>query len=554
VYRGDPEMTDSTAAASRWLSHNLSDELLAVATPAQPWVASPRRWGSYDTRRKLSRVLSDICAILDGCPLEGSHTRCDRPKKGADMEDEQEEVERVRDWVGRLEGFASALDDIDGETPSEFCENACYAWQSALMVDPPPRTSPAMAIGLTALNALLQVLSAVMMDWADTPDVRDRFTRESAQQRSEEALESVVSEGHRWLAKGLPSSDEVQRQISAVIAAVGKAKDTAESKNAELDAQDAEAEADRYGAILLYRDPGVSDAPIFTKVCSFTEDENTRYVKAYDHLRRMLDSELLQHVSYENERLCDVLIGVLGELGSQRVSLTNHAAMDEWKRKLRSALISFTAALQIHEYQTIRSARRTLGLDRTQVDAVKQLFADLKRESFDYRWLEALRDALQHGDINAFKWEFSVSMRAEPQVTITMDRAFMLEDFLTDNRTKPWLKRRELEELDSDPNVLDMIKAVQPRMGPLQEKLDKVLYPNTAEDAATVRELIARYEGRRGAYYLQTGPGFTRRRLAPPQMPLEPRVLGFADTYEPDGIADDADTPGDGDVGDAAAS
>jgi hypothetical protein len=470
------------------------------------------------------------------------------------VEDEQEEVERVREWVGRLEGFASALDDIDGETPSEFCENACYAWQSALMIDPPPRTSPAMAIALTALNALLQVMSAVMMDWAETPDVRDRFTRESAQQRSEEALESVVSEGHRWLAEGLPSSDEVQRQISAVVAAVSQAKDTAESKNAELDAQDAEAEADQYGAILFYRDPGVSDAPIFTKVCSFTEEENTRYVKAYDHLRRMLDSELLQHVSYENERLCDVLIGVLGELGSQRVSLTNHAAMEEWKRKLRSALISFTAALQIHEYQTIRSARRTLGLDRTQVDAVKQLFADLKRESFDYRWLEALRDALQHGDINAFKWEFSLSMRAEPQVTITMDRAFMLEDFLTDNRTKPWLKRRELEELDSDPNVLDMIKAVQPLMGPLQEKLDMVLYPSTAEDAATVRELIGRYEGRRGAYFLQTGPGFTRRRLAPPQMPLEPRVLGFADTYEPDDVVDDADTPGDGDVGDAAAS
>lgn len=470
------------------------------------------------------------------------------------MEDEQEEVERVRDWVGRLEGFASALDDIDGETPSEFCENACYAWQSTLMIDPPPKTSPAMVIGLEGLNALLGVMTAVMLDWADTPDVRARFTRESAQDRSKEALDSVVSEGHRWLAEGLPSANEVQQRISAVIAAVAEAKDTAESKNAELDTQDAEAEADQYGAILLYRDPRVSDAPIFTKVCSFTEEENTAYVQAYDRIRRMLDCELLQHISYENERLCDVLIGVLGELGSQRVSLTNTAAMDEWKRKLRSALISFTAALQIHEYQSIRSARRTLGLDRTQVDAIKQLFADLKRESFDYRWLEALRDALQHGDINAFKWEFSVSMRAEPQVTITMDRAFMLEDFLTDNRTKPWLKRRELEELDSDPNVLDMIKAVQPLMGPLQEKLDRVLYPNTAEDAATVRELIGRYEGRQGAYFLQTGPGFTRRRLAPPQMPLEPRVLGFADTYEPDDGADDADAPGDGDVGDAAAS
>jgi hypothetical protein len=460
------------------------------------------------------------------------------------MEDEQEEVERVREWIGQLEGFASALDDIDGETPSEFCENACEAWRSVLMIDPPPKTGPAMVIGLGALSALLKVLADVAMDWADTPDVRDRFTRESAQQRAKEALDGIVSEGLRWLTEELPSEGVVQQRISAVIADVKEASDAAERKNAELDAQDAEAEADQYGAILLYRDPSVSDAPIFTKVCSFTEEENTRYVKAYNRLQRMIDSELLQHISDESDRLCDVLIGVLRELGSQRVSPTNQAAMDERKRKIRSALISFTAALQIHEYQTIRGARRTLGLDRTQVDAVKQLFADLKRTSFEYRWLEALRDALQHGDINAFKWEFSVSMRAQPEVTITMDRAFML-DFINDNRTKPWLKRRELEELESDPNVLDMVKAIQPLMGPLQEKLDKVLYPNTAEDAATVRELIGRFEGREGAYFLQTGPGFTRRRLAPPQMQLEPRVLYFADTYEPD---DD-----DGDVGDVPA-
>lgn len=444
------------------------------------------------------------------------------------MENELEEVGRVRDWVGQLEGFASALDDIDGEDPTEFCENACYAWQSTLMIDPPPRDSPAMVIALEGLNALLQVMTDVVMDWADTPDVRDRFTRERAQDRSKEALDSVVSDGQRWLAETLPSQDEVQQRISSVLASVQAAKDTTEAKNAELEAQDAEAQADQYGAILLYRDPRVSDAPIFTKVCSFTEDENIRYVKAYDHIRRMLDSDLLRHISYETDRLFEVVAGIRRELDNQRVSLTHSAAMEECKRKLCSALISFTAALQIHEYQTIRRARRTLGLDRQQMDAIRQLFADLKRESFDYRWLEALRDALQHGDINAFKWECSVSVRGEPQVTITMDRPFLLDDFMKGNRTKPWLKCRELEELDSDPNVLDMIKAVQPLVGELQAKLDKVLYPHVAGDAATVRDLIGRYEGRSGAYYLQTGPGFTRRLMAPPLAELEPRVLHYA--------------------------
>jgi hypothetical protein len=34
-----------------------------------------------------------------------------------------------------------------------------------------------------------------------------------------------------------------------------------------------------------------------------------------------------------------------------------------------------------------------------------------------------------------------------------------------------------MEGMESDPSVLDMIKAIQPLMGPLQEKLDRILYP-----------------------------------------------------------------------------
>ena len=66
----------------------------------------------------------------------------------------------------------------------------------------------------------------------------------------------------------------------------------------------------------------------------------------------------------------------------------------------------------------------------------------------------------------------------------------------------------------------------------------------SGSDAVTVRELIGRFQGRQGMYLLQTGPGFTRRHLAPSQSPLAPRVLHFANTYEPDD--DDSAVP-DGD-------
>ena len=73
-----------------------------------------------------------------------------------------------------------------------------------------------------------------------------------------------------------------------------------------------------------------------------------------------------------------------------------------------------------------------------------------------------------------------------------------------------------------------------PPMGPLQEKLDAILYPNVAQDAATVRELISRFPGTHGLHALQNGPGFTRRKPWPPIDPLAPRVILFALNYEED--------------------
>jgi hypothetical protein len=43
------------------------------------------------------------------------------------MEDDQEALDQVRDWIGRLEAFASALDDIDGDDATDFCDSALDA-------------------------------------------------------------------------------------------------------------------------------------------------------------------------------------------------------------------------------------------------------------------------------------------------------------------------------------------------------------------------------------------------------------------------------------------
>jgi hypothetical protein len=446
-------------------------------------------------------------------------------------EDDQEEVARVRTWVGRLQAFGESLDALEGTTPTDFCESAMLAWQNTVTSDSPPPATPATLIIVQAFGAMTQVMKTVALDWVDTGDVRDRLTRDGAQQLLADGLKGILSDSTRWLSEGLPSVEQVQQRIAAAGKEVQAAMAELGERNAELEQAELDAAADPYGAILGFYDPN-RDADInFEKLCSFTEAEHIHYRDAHERLRKMVDSELLRHVSDECDAVLDAVIRILQDLQGDRVSLMDEDAWDERRRKLRSALISFTSALQIYEDQTIRAVRDAFGRKMPEERAVLGLFNDLKTSSFEYRWLGEMRDALLHGDINAFKYEFSAQLHGEPTVNVFMDRKYMLQ-FLGAARGKPWLDLNELRQLNSDPSVLDMIKALQPLMGQLQEKLDAILYPHAADDAATVRELIGRFEGRRGIYALQNGPGFTRRTMLPPLHRLAPRVLAFADQYQ----------------------
>jgi hypothetical protein len=458
------------------------------------------------------------------------------------VEDEQEEIARVRGWIGRLEAFASALDDIDGDSATDFANNSLGAMQAVVMPRVVAAQTPAMLLALEAVSATTRATTVVIVDWADTPDVRDRYTRLAAQALLKTALEDVLSTSRRWLSEGLPSTDQVRQRIASSAKDMQQAQETIGKRNAEMEAEDAEAEADPYGALLISHDPNRDPSFMFQKVSSLTEDEDSRYREAYERLRRMIDSELLGHISDESDRFCDQLMGVLIDLRDNRIGVFNEDAWDEHRRKVRSALISFTTALYIHREQTIRAVKKAFGRG-AEVQAVETSFDDLRRTSFEYGWLEERRGALQHGDINAFKWGFGATVRGEATADVYMSREFML-DFTRQSSQKKWLKRRELEDMETNPSVLDMIKTIQPLMGPLQDKLDKILYRYVAEDVATIRELLNQYPGTQGLHALQNGPGFTRRNMWPGMTPLAPRVLGFPANYqtshEPEGDEDSA--------------
>ncbi|MFC8313788.1 hypothetical protein ACFUEJ_09210 [Gordonia sp. NPDC057258] len=436
----------------------------------------------------------------------------------------------LEDWIRKLDGLIAKLDEFDGDSPFDFCEHFMDAWRDLISRETaPPPQSAAMVIVLETMRAQAEVLASAAMDYANTPDARDRMTRNDVQNSMRTALQEVAQRARNWLSTKLPTEDEIREIITNSLSVFNKIQEQGEQQIKQDADDDAAAASDPYGAMLGYSDPGIDAAIIFKKLCSFTADEDAEYRTAHERLRRMIDSELLRHISDENERFCDLLIAVISDVTSRRISLSDQDAFDERRRRIRSALISFTSALHSHRDQSIRAVREQFGRKTVEEKQALDLFDDLLVSSFDYRWLIKMRDALLHGDINAFKIELNARLEGESTANVFMDRDYMIKS----NRAarEKWIKITELEAIDYDPSVLDMIKAAQPQIAELQDQLDAILYPDIADDVATVKDLVDRFEGKEGLYALQSGLGFTRKVPVPPYILLAPRVLTYASNY-----------------------
>jgi hypothetical protein len=427
-------------------------------------------------------------------------------------------------WTGWLADFIERLPALPGETATDFCCAAADEWQRSVMEDPPAPDSAAMLALLGTIRALTQVASSAALD--------ERITRGAADAALRAALEGVRDDAQGWIANGPPSAEEVQHGVKAVGKTLKQAQDALADRVAEDEADDAYARQHPYGAILGYQDREVEADIIFTQVSEFTEDEHNRYAEAHDRLRQLIDQDLFSYVSDSSDAFIDVVCDVLRDIQNQTFSLSNMDESHNRVRRIRSALIAFTSALHIHQEQTYYQVKHKFGNESDEHQAVRKLFNGIYSDCFGYRWLIELRHVMLHINMNAFTIAFRARLNAEAEVILGMSRYWMSK---SSGVTKKTYKRVELEAMTEDPSVLDMIKVLQPAFGPLQDKIDAILFPaaEVAEDVKTIRELIRRFNGRRGMYALQTGPGFTRRLRTPSFSPLDPRVLAFAEEYEP---------------------
>ncbi|MGY4711727.1 hypothetical protein ACXDF8_19525 [Mycolicibacterium sp. CBM1] len=419
-------------------------------------------------------------------------------------------------WADRLDAFVVALDAIDADDPFRYCEDAWEIWQTAAKADPPPADSAAVLVVLEALRVLAHAVTTVTVDYYRTPDLRDRMTLSALHAALTDGLDYIREDCRRWLHDGMPDTGEIRARAEAVRASLQAANECGDELRSENSAPGQRS------------CQGLDTRFSYDRVCTLSEAESKRYREAYDRLRRMLDRELLQHVCDGADTLSTVLSGVVRDLEADRVSLTDDDAMDECKRRIRSALLSVTSALQIHRDQTITTAARTFGVNSAQANTVRTLFNDLARSSFEYRWLEELRDAMQHGDVDAVTYDFPTRLDGRARVDVHLNREYMAR--LPARTRRTWVRSSELSGLNRDPSIVDMLATAAPKVTALQGLLDEVLYPSVAEDVTLVREFICRFGGRDGSRALHSAAGFTGSRLAAPH--LSPRVLAFVRGYQ----------------------
>jgi hypothetical protein len=441
---------------------------------------------------------------------------------GSDRVDDGAESDLER-WVAWLDKYMADLPALPGEKAIDFCEAAGDLWQSALVERPPVPDSAAALVLLEVARTFAQVTMAAALD--------ERVSRAAAEASLIGALGGVRNDAQRWLDAGLPTAEVIATRVEAVRATFKQAQDAAANRIAEDKSDDEYAIAHPYGAILGYQDPAVEADIIFTQVCEFTEDEHNRYAEAYDRLKRQIDQDLFSYVADMSDSFIDVVCGVLREIQDQSFSLPNMEEPHKRIRRIRSALIASTSAVHSHQDQTLYQVKHKFGDGSDEHLAVKKLFNDIYSNCFAYRWLIELRHVMLHVNMDAFTVAMTARLHGDATIELGMSRYWMSK---SSGVMKKAYKRTELEAMTEDPSVLDMVKDLQPLFSPLQDDIDAVMFPaaEVAEDAANVRELIKRFNGRRGLYALQTGPGFTRRLRTPSFSQLDPRVLAFADQHE----------------------
>jgi hypothetical protein len=254
---------------------------------------------------------------------------------------------------------------------------------------------------------------------------------------------------------------------------------------------------DRPGAILIKDDPTGQTAVQFEWVADLSKSDYERFSKALNALADIHGSNLFAYVRHAGLALMREVGEAYKAAYENRISHLQTDDIEEWCIRVRTAVLGMCSAIHHHQEQSYIEVRRRFpdpppdegeeeGISPERA-AMKTAFATLYDNCFGYRFLYRLRHAMIHYTMSACGVG-AESQRYEGKnyhfFELTLDRSIMLEQRSFLNATL----RRELEELDEDPDIVEMMTEAFRELVKTNRRVVEILHPDIAEICATVVE------------------------------------------------------------------
>lgn len=288
-----------------------------------------------------------------------------------------------------------------------------------------------------------------------------------------------------------------------------------------------------YGALLIDFDS--HEFPLFRQITTLSPVDYRRYRDAYDVLASYLDESMMKFVSNCCDDLLNYVIDYAQRAHEQRtLSEVDDRGANVFDMVCSLALAATNSFFVVQDQHILKAINAgEMRGDDTEVQ-VKRLFHSLEDENFGYRTVLNLRNALVHVSIRSLKFKVSISVSREPSITLDISR----EDVLATRKLQgksdlAKARRAELASLRQDPSLFDLLEEAMPAFVESEFSSRQLIYPEAVrrEAAMSVCDLIDLFQGQRGTYCLQTGPGMTPdKRQIPNHQRLIPEVLALAES------------------------
>ena len=258
------------------------------------------------------------------------------------------------------------------------------------------------------------------------------------------------------------------------------------------------------GAVLITNDATGVAAVQFVWVKDLSMEDYERFTKAVNVMADIRGNNMFAYVREAGLGLARELGEAYKALYENRISHVQMEEAEQWCIRLRTAVLALCSSIHHHQDQSYIEVKRKYGKDSAEHEAAKAVFAELFDNSFGYRYLSKLRNAMVHYSMFAA----GVGMESHRNdgdpihlVDLTLDRSILLEqsDFL--NATL----RADLQQHPEDPQIIEMMGEAFSELRLANRKIVEIINPDFGEICSTVVEFDLLFGGQDGVRALSKG-------------------------------------------------